>query len=93
MQKTPYWILLDNELDDDILFLFLGLFFKLFLVHLSLTWLNALSSTYADKGRKRESIIQKKVMLKTEIMPHMLNSKRNAVVYEVFIGIHLELPK
>ena len=32
----------------------------------------------------------KKLMLKTRVMPQMLNSKRNAVVYEDFIGIHLE---
>lgn len=30
VQKTPYWILLENELDDnDILFLFLGFFFQI----------------------------------------------------------------
>lgn len=27
------------------------------------------------------------------VMPHMLNSQRNAVVYEDFIGIHLEWPE
>lgn len=32
----------------------------------------------------------KKVMLKTRVMLQMLSSKRNAVVYEDFIGIHLE---
>lgn len=37
--------------------------------------------------------LYKKVMPKTRIMPQMQNSERNAVVYEVFIGIHLEWPK
>lgn len=43
-------------------------------------------------GRKIKYTLQK-VMLRTKVMPRMLYSQKNAVVYEDFIGIHLEWPE
>lgn len=60
VQKTPHCFFWENEKDDDddFIFIFSFVFLKLFLVHL-LWYLNAASSTYAEKGRKSESIMQK----------------------------------
>lgn len=82
MQKTPHWLLLENEMEFGVGFFFPDLPFMI----IKYTWL------CAEMGMKIKCTLEK-VMLKIEVMPSMLNSKRNALVYEDFIGIHLEWPE